>query len=65
VTNTDPSNPTGDHAFLHEPELTVQAELTLAGTSQAAGEAGGEPAAEWLRTSASRPNREVAVTSSP
>ena len=42
------STPTGDNAFLHELELTVRAELTLAETSQPAEQAGGVPGDEWL-----------------
>jgi len=41
------SIPTRDNAFLHELELTVQAELAVAGTSQAEEAADGEPAGEW------------------
>jgi hypothetical protein len=45
------STPTGDNAFLHELELTVRAELTLAETSQpeeqADGIPGGIPGDEW------------------
>jgi len=42
------SVPTGDNAFLHELELTVQTELTMAAASQPAALADGEPAGEWL-----------------
>ena len=42
------SIPTGDSAFLHELELTVQTELTMAGTGQAEDLGGSEPADEWL-----------------
>jgi hypothetical protein len=41
------STPTGDNAFLHELELTVRAELTLAETSQPEGQADGIPGSEW------------------
>ena len=41
------STPTGDNAFLHELELDVRAELTLARTSQP-GDAAGVPIDEWL-----------------
>ena len=41
------STPTGDNAFLHELELTVRAELTLAETSQPAEQADGMPGDEW------------------
>ena len=40
------STPTGDSAFLHELELTVRAELTLAETSQPAEQADGMPDGE-------------------
>ena len=42
------STPTGDNAFLHELELTVRAELTLAETSQPAEQADGASDGEWL-----------------
>ena len=41
------STPTGDNAFLHELELTVRAELTLAETSLPAEQADGIPGDEW------------------
>jgi hypothetical protein len=41
------STPTGDDAFLHELELTVRAELTLAGISQPEEQDDGIPAGEW------------------
>jgi hypothetical protein len=41
------SIPTGDNAFLHELELNVRTELTLAETKQEE-EAGGVPTVEWL-----------------
>jgi len=41
------STPTGDNAFLHELELTVRAELTLAETSQPEEQADGMPGDEW------------------
>ena len=41
------NTPTGDNAFLHELELTVKAELTLAETSQPAEQADGMPGDEW------------------
>lgn len=40
------STPDGDNAFLHELELDVRTELTLAETSQQ--EAAGAPIDEWL-----------------
>jgi hypothetical protein len=42
------STPTGDHIFLHELELNVRAELTLAETSQPEEETASVPIAEWL-----------------
>ena len=42
------SIPTGDNAFLHELELNVRAELTLAETGQPEAEAVGVPIDEWL-----------------
>jgi len=41
------STPTGDNAFLHELELTVRAELTLAEASQPEEQADGMPGEEW------------------
>ena len=41
------STPTGDNAFLHELELTVRTELTLAETSLPAEQADGVPGDEW------------------
>lgn len=41
------STPTGDNAFLHELELTVRTELTLAETSQPEEQADGMPDDEW------------------
>jgi hypothetical protein len=41
------STPTGDNAFLHELELTVRAELTLAETSPPEEQADGTPGDEW------------------
>ena len=40
------NTPTGDNAFLHELELTVRAELTLAETSQPEEQADGAPGDE-------------------
>lgn len=42
------SGTTGDHAFLHELELNVRAELTLVASGQPAEEGGAEPSEEWL-----------------
>jgi hypothetical protein len=41
------STPTGDNAFLHELELTVKEELTLAETSLPEEQADGTPGDEW------------------
>jgi hypothetical protein len=48
MVNIDMSTPNGDGPFLHELELTVQTELTIAGTSQPEEKADGEPTGEWL-----------------
>ena len=42
------STPIGDHAFLHELELNVRTELTLAETSQPEEEAAGVLIEQWL-----------------
>jgi len=42
------SIPTSDNVFLHELELDVRAELTLAETGQPEEEAAGLPIDEWL-----------------
>jgi len=39
---------TGDNAFLHELELTVSTELTVAETSDREVEADGVPLADWV-----------------
>jgi len=41
------NTPTGDDAFLHELELTVREELTLAETSLQEARADGRPGDEW------------------
>ncbi len=41
------STPTGDNAFLHELELNVRTDLTLAEISQPEEQADGVPAVEW------------------
>ena len=41
------SIPTGDNAFLHELEVTVKEELTLAETSEPEEQADGVPGDEW------------------
>jgi hypothetical protein len=55
------SIPTGDNAFLHELELSVRAELTLAETSQAEEEAVGVPIDEWLSDPADAQRYEVGL----
>ena len=42
------SIPTGDNAYLHELELNVSTELTLAESGQPEEEAAGVPLDEWL-----------------
>ena len=42
------SIPTGDNAFLHQLEINVRAELTLAQASQPEEEAADVPIEEWL-----------------
>lgn len=42
------TTPTGDNAFLHELELNVRTELTIAETNQPEVDADGEPTVEWL-----------------
>ena len=42
------TTPTGDNAFLHQLELNVRAELTIAETSQPEVDADGEPTVESL-----------------
>jgi len=42
------STPTGDNAFLHELELDIRTELTLAETSQPQEQADDVPITEWL-----------------
>jgi hypothetical protein len=55
------STPTGDNGFLHELELTVRAELTLAETSQPQEEAFSEPIDEWLSDPADTQRYEVGL----
>ena len=57
------STPTGDNAFLHELELNVSAELTLAETSQPEEEALGVPIDEWLSDPADAQRYEVPLRS--
>ena len=57
------STPTGDNAFLHELELNVRAELTLAETSQPEQEAVGVPIDEWLVDPADAQRYEVGLRS--
>jgi hypothetical protein len=55
------TTPTGDEAFLHELELDVRTELTLAETSQPQEEAFGEPIDEWLSDPADTQRYEVGL----
>ena len=57
------STPIGDHAFLHELELNVRTELTIAETSQPEEEATGVPIEEWLSDPADAQRYEVALRS--
>jgi len=57
------SIPTGGHAFLHELELTVRTELTLAETSQPYEEAAALPIDEWLSDPADDQRYEVGLRS--
>jgi hypothetical protein len=54
------SIPTGDNAFLHELELEVSTELTLAETGQPE-EAAGVPVDEWLSDPADEQRYEVGL----
>ena len=55
------STPTGDNAFLHELELNVREELTLAETSQPEEEAVAVPIDEWLSDPADAQRYEVGL----
>jgi hypothetical protein len=55
------TSPTGDYAFLHELELDVRSELTLAETSQPPEEAFSEPVDEWLTDPADTQRYEVGL----
>ena len=55
------TTPTGDSAFLHELELDVRTELTLAETSQPEEEAFSEPIGEWLTDPADTQRYEVGL----
>ena len=57
------SIPTGDNAFLHELELDVRAELTLAETGQPYEEAARVPSDEWLSDPADDQRVEVGLRS--
>ena len=57
------STPIGDHAFLHELELNVRTELTLAETSQPEEEAAGVPIEQWLSDPADDQRYEAALRS--
>jgi len=53
--------PTSDNAFLHELEVNVCTELTLAETSQPGDEAVGIPVDEWLSDPADAQRYEVGL----
>jgi hypothetical protein len=55
------STQTGDNAFLHELELTVSTELTLAETGQPEEEAVGVPIDEWLSDPADAQRYEIGL----
>ena len=55
------STPTGDHAFLHELELNVSTELTLAETGPPEEEAVSAPIDEWLSDPADDQRYEVSL----
>ena len=55
------SVPTGDNAFLHQLELNVREELTLAETSQLEEEAVAVPIDEWLSDPADAQSYEVGL----
>jgi hypothetical protein len=57
------STPIGDHAFLHELELNVRTELTLAETSQPEEEAASVPIEQWLSDPADDQRYEAALRS--
>ncbi|HJY72101.1 MAG TPA: hypothetical protein VJ347_10005 [Streptosporangiaceae bacterium] len=57
------STPTGDNAFLHELELSVRTELTLAETSQGWEEAAAVPIEEWLSDPADDQRYEASLRS--
>jgi hypothetical protein len=57
------STPTDDNAFLHELELNVSTELTLAETSQPEEEAVSIPIDEWLSDPADGEHYEIALRS--
>ena len=57
------SSPTGDNAFLHDLEINVRAELTLAETGPSEEEAVDVPIGEWLSDPADNQRYEVALCS--
>ena len=57
------SSPTGDNVFLHDLELNVRAELTLAETGPSEEEAVDVPIDEWLSDPADDQRYEVALHS--
>ena len=57
------SSPTGDNAFLHELELNVRTELTVAETSRGWEEAVSAPIDEWLSDPADDQRYEASLRS--
>jgi hypothetical protein len=57
------STPTGGNAFLHELELYIRTELTLAETGQPWEEAVGVPIEEWLSDPADAQRYEASLRS--
>ena len=55
------STPTGDHAFLHELELNISTELTVAETGPPEEEAASVPIDEWLSDPADEQRYEVGL----
>jgi hypothetical protein len=63
VNGDNVSTPTGGNAFLHELELTVRTELTLAQTGQPYEEAVAVPIDEWLSDPADAQRYEIGLRS--
>jgi hypothetical protein len=57
------STPSGDDAFLHELDVEVRAELTLAETGQPEEEAARVPMTEWLLDPADAQRDEISLRS--